>query len=173
MLFMAGILFSCVNDLDDIQKVTYDPNAPDEVTQNLEVFHTDSGYARIRIYAKIAETYMRPEHVTKLKDGIKVEFYDEQGEIVSKLTALYAEMNYSTGLVTVRDSVQLKNLEKNQYLETEELFWKQNDSTIFTDKNVVVKAPGKVVYGQGIRTNQEFRFYKFMKPYGKVDVSKE
>ncbi|MFM9029024.1 MAG: hypothetical protein ACKOQ6_13695, partial [Bacteroidota bacterium] len=56
-LMLAGILFSCVNDLESIKKVTYDPKAPDEVTKDLSVFYTDSGYARVEITAKLAETY--------------------------------------------------------------------------------------------------------------------
>ena len=54
---MAGILFSCVNDLDTIQKVSDNPNAPDDVMKDLSVFYTDSGYARVQINAGYAETY--------------------------------------------------------------------------------------------------------------------
>ena len=57
VLVTLSILNSCVNDLDSIQKVTYDPKAPDEVTKNLRVFYTDSGYARVEIFASLAETY--------------------------------------------------------------------------------------------------------------------
>ena len=69
------LLLSCVNDLDDIQKVTFDPKAPDEVTKNLHVFYTDSGYARVEIFATLAETFSQPEALTKLSDGIKVNFF--------------------------------------------------------------------------------------------------
>lgn len=169
---MTGILFSCVNDLDTIQKVTYDPKAPDEVIQNLELHYTDSGYARVRVYAKLAEMYSTPKDITKLKDGLRVDFYSADGEITSTLTALYGEMDNTTGMVFVRDSVQLKNVAKKQLLETEELFWNQGDSTIFTHKNVVVTEPNKVAYGQGIKTNQEFSFYEFIKPYGRIDEEK-
>ncbi|HIP31276.1 MAG TPA: hypothetical protein EYG86_00795, partial [Crocinitomicaceae bacterium] len=72
IILMAGFLFSCVNDLDTIQRVTSDPNAPSEVTRNLEVFYNDSGYARVKIFATLAETYRVPKHITKLKDGVRV-----------------------------------------------------------------------------------------------------
>ncbi|MFO0494311.1 MAG: hypothetical protein ACK50Y_02160, partial [Flavobacteriia bacterium] len=76
-IYLALILSftSCVNDLETIQRVTYDPKAPDEVTKNLRVFYTDSGYAQIEITAAIAESYSKPETVTKLKDGLKVNFF--------------------------------------------------------------------------------------------------
>jgi LPS export ABC transporter protein LptC len=171
-LVLAGILFSCVNDLDQIKRVTNDPKAPDEVTTNLEVFYTDSGAPKVRIFAKLAETYSQPELVTKLKDGIKVDFYDSDGEIVSTLTALYGEIQTSKGRMFVRDSVQLFNRAKNQRMETEELIWNQTDSVVYTEKNVIVKSPKGVVYGKGIRTTQDFNHYTFFKPTGKINTDK-
>ena len=169
---MTGILFSCVNDIDTIQKVTYDKDSPDQVIQNFQLHYTDSGYAKVRITASIAEMYSNPESVRQFKDGLQVEFFSEDGEVVSVLTALYGEMNDDTGKVFVRDSVQLKNLRKQQILETEELHWNQNDSTIYSNKNVIVTEPDKVAYGQGIKTNQEFTYYEFLKPYGHLKETK-
>src|SRR5690606_7236517 len=95
IIVMTGIFFSCSNDLDSIKKVTFDPKAPDEVTKDLSVYYTDSGYAKVNIYAAIAETYSKPEHITKLKDSLKVDFYDENGIITTTLTAKYGEVNYA------------------------------------------------------------------------------
>ncbi|MBL4863005.1 MAG: LPS export ABC transporter periplasmic protein LptC [Crocinitomicaceae bacterium] len=175
ILFMTGILFSCVNDLDTIQKVTYDPNAPDEITRNLEVFYTDSGFAQVRIFAHLAETYSKPKHVTQLKEGLKVDFFSQNGEVVSTLTALYGEIDFDTGLIVVRDSVVLYNLAKKQYLETEELFYNQKDSTIFTEKNVIIKTDGKGVTGRGrgIKTTQSFNKYVITNPVGKLNISED
>ena len=175
MIVMAGILFSCVNDIDTIRKVTNDPNAPDEVTTDLEVFYNDSGAAQIRICAKLAETFTHPQRVTKLKDGIKVDFFTSNGKIVSTLTALYGEVNFETGKMFVQDSVQLRNHSKDQVLETEQLFWNQKDSTIYTYKNVVVRTPKDVLYGRGIRSKHTFNEdkFQFFEPYGEVDVSKD
>lgn len=174
-LLLAGFLFSCENDLDTIQKVTHDPNAPDDVMRNLEVFYTDSGYARVQIFATLAETYNKPSRITKLKDGLKVDFFSETGEIISSLTSLYGEIDYETGIMMVRDSVVLRNLAKKQYLETEELYYNQSDSTIFTDKNVIVKKDGKGVIGRGkgIRTTQFFYKGVITYPEGKFDLSED
>jgi LPS export ABC transporter protein LptC len=176
---MAGILFSCVNDLDTIQRVTYDPNAPDEITENLEVYYSDSGYARVKIYAKIAETERAPDHITKFKDYIKIEFYSTKGEIVSELEANYGEINFDTGLMVVRDSVVMRNLKKRRYMETEELFYNQKDSTVYTDKYVIIKREDKSVIGKGhgIRTSHFFDAGQvagdILDPIGKLDFSED
>ncbi|MEY3236963.1 MAG: export transporter periplasmic protein LptC [Bacteroidota bacterium] len=172
ILLLTSLLFSCVNDLESIQKVTYDPKAPDEVTKNLRVFYTDSGYARVEVFASLAERYSKPIAVTKLKDGIKVNFFSADGKIVSTLTALYGEVNYVNGTFFVRDSVQLVNHEKKQRMETEVLYWSQKDSSIYTTSNVVVRSPKGVLYGDGIRTKQNFSEYEFLKPYGKINFDK-
>jgi len=171
-LLLAGILFSCVNDLESIKKVTYDPKAPDEVTKDLRVFYTDSGYARVEIRAKLAETYRKPELVTKLKDGLTVEFFSYDGKIVSTLSALYGEVNFTKGILFVKDSVRLYNLEKKQQLETEILYWNQKDSSIYTNSNVIVRSPKGVLLGKGIQTKQDFSKYEFLEPYGKINFDK-
>ena len=129
----------------------------------------------MRIQAKLAETYTNPQRVTKLKDGIRVDFFTSSGKIVSTLTALYGEVNFETGKMFVQDSVQLKNHDKEQVLETEQLFWNQKDSTIYTYKNVVVRTPRDILYGRGIRSKHTFNEdkFQFFEPYGEVDVSKE
>lgn len=167
------LLSSCVNDLESIQKVTYDPKAPDEVTKNLRVFYTDSGYARVEVFAALAETYSKPESITKLKDGIKVNFFSADGKIVSTLTALYGEINNTKGTMFVRDSVQLVNYEKKQRMETEALFWNQKDSAIYTTSNVIVRSPDGIVYGDGIRTKQDFSSYEFLKPHGRINMGEK
>ena len=171
---MTGMLFyGCVNDLDSIDKVTYDPKAPVELAENLEVVYKDSGFAQMKIFATTAETYRVPDHHTKLKDGLKIDFYSTKGEVVSTLTSYYGEINITTGKFYVRDSVVLYNYKKKQYLETEELFWNQNDSTIYTEKNVVIRTEGRGITGRGkgLKTTQSFDKYVISKPVGTIILS--
>jgi len=172
-LISLGILSSCVNDLEEIKKISFKSDAPDDVTENLKIVQTDSGYAKFQLYAKIAETYTKPVAITKFKDGLKVDFFSNKGIIVSTLTALYGEMNVSTGVFYVKDSVQLINYEKQQRLETEELTWEKADSSIFTNKDVIVKNPKGVLFGKGIRSKQDFSTYTFLRPTGKIDFDKK
>lgn len=170
LLCGTGILAACVNDLETIKKVSHKSGDPDQRTKNLHLFYTDSGYAKVEVSARLAETYSKPEQVVKFKDGIEVRFFNEQGEIVSVLTALYGEIRQTKGTMFVRDSVQLFNAKKKQRLETEQLFWNQKDSTIFTDNLVTIRTPEALFYGKGIRTKQDFSTYEFIKPQGKIRI---
>lgn len=168
---MAGMFVSCVNDLESIKKVTFRPDDPDEKTSELYLTYTDSGYAKIRVYAKLAESFSKPEEIVKFKDGVKVEFYNENGSLASILTALYGEINEEKGTMMVRDSVQLFNPAKNQRMETEALYWNRSDSAVYTDKMVMIRTPKALLFGKGIKTKQDFSYYEFLKPEGRIDIN--
>jgi len=171
--FLLIILFfstSCVNDIESIKKVASRSDAPEDVTENLEIIYTDSGYAKFQLFAKLAETYIKPVAVTKLKDGLKINFFNEKGVIVSSLTALYGEIDAAKGTFYAKDSVQLINYEQKQRLETEELTWNQKDSSIYTSKPVIVYNKKGILFGNGITSKQDFSAYEFLQPTGKIDL---
>ena len=134
---------------------------------------SDSGYAEVQIYAAIAETFRSKESITKVKDSLRVNFFSENGEIVSTMCAKYGEINYTRNTILVRDSVRLHNFLKNQTLETEALFWNQKDSSIYSLSQVIIRSPKGTILGDGIRTNQSFSRYTLLKPTGKVELEKE
>ena len=172
VILTGGVFSSCVNDLEEIQKVTYDEKAPNEVIQDLDVIYLDSGLAKIQVISKITEIQRTPESITKLKDKVLVNFYSNKGEIVSTLTALYGEINFTKGEMFVQDSVRLFNIKKKQSLETERLNWRKKDSLIFTNSKVTIKTPEAILYGTGVKTKQDFTYYQFLKPKGKIDLKK-
>jgi len=171
-IIFGCIVTSCVNDLDEIEKVTFNEKTPNEVIQDLDVIYLDSGKAKIEVIAKITEIERNQESITKLKDKVQVNFYSSKGEIVSVLTALYGEINFSKGEMFVQDSVKLYNIKKKQSLETERLDWRQKDSLIYTTSKVTIKTPESILYGTGIKTKQDFTYYQFLKPKGKIDLKK-
>lgn len=172
LVIIGCAISSCVNDLDEIEKVTYNEKTPNEVIQDLDVIYLDSGKAKIEVISKITEIERKQESITKLKDKVQVNFYSSKGEIVSVLTALYGEINFTKGEMFVQDSVKLYNIKKKQSLETERLDWRQKDSLIYTLSKVTIKTPEAILYGTGIKTKQDFTYYQFLKPKGKIDLKK-
>ncbi len=174
LIYLTGILFSCENDLETIQKITFDTNAPDESTKDLRIVISDSGYAKVEILAALAETFRGKQHITKVKDSLRVNFFNEKGKVVSTLFALNGEINFTNGTIIVKDSVRLYNFKNRQLLETEALFWNQKDSTIYSLSQIIVRSPKGIIIGKdGLKTTQEFDKYELLKPEGKIQIEEE
>lgn len=166
------ILTACENDIAVVQKISFEQDAPTETTKNLILTYAEAGYARVEIHAALAETYRGKEQITKIKDSLKVYFFNEKGNVVSTLSARYGEINYSTGELMVQDSVSLYNHQKKQRLETEALFWNQKDSSIYTKSPVIIRSPKGRLFGKGIRTKQDFSSYVLLEPIGSWQLDK-
>lgn len=172
ILVMAGILVSCTNDLDSIQKIEDDPNAADEVIDKLNLVYSDSAIVQVKIFSNHAETFHKPKDRTEMSQGLIVDFFDKKGKISSRLTAIYGEINHKSGQVYVRDSVRLINYERDQVLETEDLYWNQRDSSIYTKKNVVIRSRDSKIkaMGRGLSTTQKFELYTIDEPTGEFEI---
>jgi LPS export ABC transporter protein LptC len=166
------LLSSCENDVALVQRISYQADAPTESTKNLVLTYAEDGYAKVEIHAALAETYRGQEQITKIKDSLKVYFFNDRGDIVSTLSALYGEINYNNGALMVKDSVRLHNHKKQQTLETESLFWNQKDSSIYTESAVIVRSPKGKLFGKGIRTKQDFSSYVLLQPVGSWQIEK-
>ncbi len=172
-VLFIGMLFSCVNDLDEVKRITHFENAPDDLTQNLKMIYSDSGITKIHLYAKVSETYTSPKHITKFKEFLRVDFFDINGVKVSTLTAQHGVYNHKDEMVLVEDSVRLYNYEKDQTLETESLTWNKKDSTIQTQDHVKVSSPKELLTGKGLVTKQDFSYFEILNPTGKINLNKE
>lgn len=172
-LCMIGLAVSCENNLSDVQRVTFNPKSPDESIINFKMVYNDSGLAKVAMYARYAETFHSPVHITHLRDSLRVNFFGSNGEIISTLTAKYGNINYSKNQLIVRDSVRLYNYKKKQTLKTEVLYWRQRDSMIYTHKKVVIVSPKGYFLGEGLKTKQDFSRYEILKPRGNVLLEKE
>ena len=69
-----------------------------------------------------------------------------------------------------RGKVEVKNIAKNEQLNTEELFWKQDTKRIFTEKFVTIKQQTEVIYGTGLEAAQDLSDYTILKPEGEFEV---
>lgn len=169
-VFMLTALNACTNDFNSIKKITDDPKSPNEVSVNLNIYYADSGYAKLNIFASHAETFLNP-HITYLKDSLKVDFYDEDGQITSTLTAKYGEVNHESGKMFVKDDVKLVNYADKRTLYTSILYWNQMDSTIYTDQQVRLVSPKGQAFGSSLKAKQDFTSYKITDPRGAYEFN--
>ncbi|MDG2153350.1 MAG: LPS export ABC transporter periplasmic protein LptC [Crocinitomicaceae bacterium] len=173
LIFLVGMIYSCVNDESEVKRITDFEDAPDEQSQNVKMVYSDSGLTKFHLYADISETYTQPKQITNFRNFVKVDFFNSEGLLVSTLTAQRGVYDHAEELVVVNDSVRLYNYKKDQTLETEELTWNKKDSTIRTNSQVVVSSPKELLTGKGLVTKQDFSYFEILNPTGRLNLKKE
>lgn len=160
--FLAGIFFSCSNDLGEIKEVTSSKNAPDEVTEGVTMLFTDMGKSKLKLESPIVNRYLdKDEMKVECPQGMKVTFYDTLQQIESVLTANYGLLLSSEQYLKVQDSVVFTN-NKNDRLDTELLNIYFEKDSIYTDKFVKVSTENGVISGTGLVSNSNFTKYELL-----------
>jgi len=157
-LFMFSVS-SCENDLDHVKRVTATDQTPDQITNDLHTFYSDSGIVQYEIIASRMEVFQKPNQKTYFKKGFEVNYFSKSGDIVSKLTAEYCEIIESQHLIVCRNNVTFTNYEKQQTLKTEELFWDQKLKKVRTTKNFFIDSPTTEAKGIGLEADETFSTY--------------
>jgi LPS export ABC transporter protein LptC len=138
---------------------------------NIETFYTEKEILKMKMRAKVVQEYQNGDR--EFPEGLYVEFYDATGALESTLEANHAFYFKKEDQWRGRGNVQVKNLKKNEQLNTEELFWKPSQQKIFTDKFVTIRQETDVIYGTGLEAKQDMSDYTITNPEGIFDVEEE
>lgn len=164
-LFILMITFGC-NQSEMKEPLIYD--GPLRIGENVELYYTENNQVKVKMIA--AEVYEFENGDREFPKGIYLEFFDEAGKLESTLRANEAYYFKKENQWRGRGKVEVKNLDKNEQLNTEELFWKPAEEKIFTDKFVTIRQQADVIYGQGLEAKQDMSDYIIKKPEGEFSV---
>jgi len=171
---MLTLIFgSCVNNMEEVKRISFSKNSPDEVMVHFTMHYSEGGLARVKVYAAYSESFRNPEHITHLRDSLRVTFYSEKGNAISTLTAKYGRINHLKNEIIIEDSVRFYHFEKQQLLKTERLLWNQSDSSISTEKSVYITSPKGQFNGKGLKAKQDFSEYVILHPEGTIVIENE
>ena len=165
ILFIAMFLFRCSgNDL----KEPLEYNGPISEAENVELYYSEKDIIKVKMITPLMHEFKNQDR--ECPKGIYLEFFDESGKLESTLKANHAyyfkEQNQWRG----RGDVIVRNIQKNEQLNTEELFWKQADKKIFTDKFVTIRQQDDVIYGEGLDAKEDMSDYTINKISGTFEV---
>ena len=160
------IVASGCNQSDIKEPLVYE--GPLRIGENVELFYTEDNQVKVKMIAALAYEFENGDN--EFPDGLYLEFYDESGKLESTLRANEAYYFKKEHLWRGRGKVEVKNLEKNEQLNTEELFWKPAEEKIYTEKFVTIRQQTDVIYGQGLEANQDMSDYIIKKPEGEFAV---
>lgn len=135
---------------------------------DVEMLYAEKDRIKSKLIAKRILEFKNGDR--EFPDGIYLEFYDITGKLTSSLKANQAYYFKKEDQWRGRGNVEVKNLEKNQQLFTEELFWTPLKRKIFTEKFVTIKLESEVIYGTGLDAAQDLSTYTIRKPEGDFEI---
>jgi LPS export ABC transporter protein LptC len=166
------IAVSCENDIATIKALNEDPNIPMQTGSNVVITYTDSGLIKIKLMAPELRRFSREnDPYYEFPKGLKVLFYQADGNVESQITADYALFFEKQELWEAKNNVVAKNERTNEQLFTEHIFWNQKEEKIYSDQfTKIVKADGTFCGEKGFEARQDLTKWKLYGSKGTVNV---
>lgn len=164
-IFLSALTCGC-NSPDSKELLEY--KGPVSEVENVELYYSENDKVKVKMVADLLYTFENEDR--EFPKGVYMEFYDESGKLESTLQANHAFFFKKENQWRGRGNVEVKNVEKSEQLNTEELFWKPKEKKIFTEKFVTIRQQGDVIYGEGLEANQDLSDYIIKKPAGEFEV---
>ncbi len=136
--------------------------------ENVELYYSESERVKVKMIAALVYEYENGDR--EFPKGVYLEFYDEFENMESTLRANEAYYFKKDNLWRGRGNVEVKNIQKNEQLNTEELFWNPKDEKIYTEKFLTIRQEDQVLSGEGLDAKQDLSLYKITKPFGEFDM---
>lgn len=156
-ILCLAMLFSCVNDPEEVRKVKHDPDVPVEWGEDVEIMYSERADMQVLVKCPRFERFQRHEIQTEMPDGIEALFYDSLGAVNSWLTAGWAIDHMQSQKMEAKYNVVVVN-EYGDTLNTEHIIWDRKTRKIYTDEFVrIITHNNEVIYGEnGMTANERF-----------------
>ena len=141
---------------------------PIREAENIEMLYTEKQKITVKIKAKRISEFQNGDR--DFPEGVFIEFFGEHGGIASTLSANTAYYFRAEHKWRGLGKVEVKNIEKGEQLNTEELFWFPSTKKINTDKFVTIRTGQEVIYGTGLDAKQDMSEYQILKPEGEFPI---
>jgi LPS export ABC transporter protein LptC len=166
---LTTALFSCVNDMEVVNKYIDAETEPDLAGNNIEILYSDSARLQTRMITPLLKSYeSAKEQRMEFPEGLHAWFYGKDGKLKAEITANWAKHDLITDLWEARSNVVLTN-DGGQKLETEQLFWDPGKGIVYSEKHPkITSRDGTVATGDTFTARQDFTEWKLSK--GKATI---
>lgn len=171
---VAFIFYSCKGKLAEAEHLVLE-ETPVQVVNDMFIVQTENGGMQMRAEAEIMERYENDSLSYELfPQGIAVYGYIEGDLLETKITANEAKhMKYEDGRETweAYGNVVVKNLIKQQTMETDTLYWDQENEKIYTHCYVRMYSPDGFMQGYGMESDQRARDSRIFNPFNSYGIT--
>ncbi len=168
VLYFSIIIFLALSCSNTEVKEPIEYNGPISEAENVQLYYSEKDIVKVKMITPLMYEFKNGDQ--ECPKGIYLEFFDEAGKLESTLKANHAYFFKDKNQWRGRGDVEVKNLQKNEQLNTEELFWKRGEKKIFTEKFVTIKQQGDVIYGNGLDAKEDMSDYTINDLKGTITV---
>jgi LPS export ABC transporter protein LptC len=158
---VAFVVYSCKGKLGEAEQLDLE-DTPTQVVNDMFVVQTENGNMKMRAEAPRMEKYSKGDTLDYelFPEGFFVYGYDEQGRLETEIVADNARhMKYDDKRETWEafGNVVVKNLINQEVMETDTLYWDQENEKIYTHCYVRMYSPDGFMQGYGMESDQRAR----------------
>ncbi len=175
-LLLAVCVFtsSCSsNKPEEIQAIGDREEMASLIVKDLETVITDSGKVKYRLLTP--EMYQYPnkeEPYTDFPKGLNVIIYLPDGSVDGQIKCNNAIYYEKKQLFELNNDVEAIS-QKNEILNTEQLFWDMEKETIYSEKFVKITSEEGIWMGTGFESDQTMSNWELKNPTGEMQFDTE
>ena len=174
LLFITiTFITGCGSSADHVNILAHPLTGPVLSTKNVELVFSDSGRVQATLYSRLLNQFTTPESYEEFPEGFRVVMYDSAFRIETTISAAYGKRIDNTRIMEAKGNVIVRNELKKQQLNTERLTWDEHRKLIFSKAPVKITTPDKVLFGDGLESNESFTRYHFLNVHGQMMVKKD
>lgn len=157
---VAFVVYSCKGKLAEADSINLE-ETPMQVVDNMFIVHTENGRIQMRMEADLMERYETDTLSYELfPEGFAVFGYTEDELLETEIVSDNARhLKYKDGRESWEafGNVVVRNLIKQEVMETDTLYWDQKNERIYTHCYVKMYSPDGFMQGYGMESDQRAR----------------
>jgi len=171
LLCGAVMLFSsCANDIEKIKAFNPTEILPVVQAENFETTYSDSGIVRFYVKTPELKRFESDEaSFIEFPKGILLVKYNQQKQVVSRITARYAKQFVKEHRWEASNDVIAVN-SFGDTLKTEHLIWDEKAGRIYNTEFVKIIRPDQILTGIGFEADQSLGNWRIKNPRGPIYV---
>lgn len=145
---------------------------PMQVVYNMEILQTERGVTTMRMTAPTLQHFeFRKDSIDQsydyYPDGIHVDAYTSDGALETTVDADEARHITTPGQEEWKafGNVQVVNIAKRERMESDTMYWVQDEKRIYTDCYVRISSPQGVMQGYGMESDERANKTIILKPF--------
>ena len=170
---VAFVVYSCKDDLGTAKDISVE-DTPVQVVKNMLIIKSKNGNIQMRSEGKLMEKYEKDTLSYELfPEGFSVYGYTEEGLLETEIladNAIHKTFKDGSETWSAYGNVIVRNLIKQETLETDTLYWDQKNERIYTHCYVRMYSPSGFMQGYGMESDQRARNNIIYNPFNSYGI---